>query len=418
MKKISAVVVVLACIFLICPFVFAEKEIRIGAIYPLTGSQQGMGRVMLEGVKLAADIINTEKELHLLFAESKGFLKLKGAKIKIIPADHHMDIRAGMTEAERLIKKEKVVAIIGCYNSGITEPVSAVVERLGVPFLNDSSTAPSLTERGFKWFFSITPDEEILSNNIFVFLNELKSRKKINADSVAILTERSLFGTASAQQQLKYAEQYGYHVLGTVVYPPNSTTLTAQVEKLKSYNPAILIQNSYAAEAILSMKTYRQMNFTPAALLANANGFVVPAFVKTLGKDADFIISRERWAEDMAGTNPLLKSIADRFRMRTGKPMNGNSALSFTAVFVLADAISRAGSVRPDKVQKALLKTNLKSNQIIMPWEGVRFDPKTHENVLAKGIIVQIQGGEYRTVWPSSLATKEVVWPMPAWDKR
>jgi branched-chain amino acid transport system substrate-binding protein len=60
----------------------------------------------------------------------------------------------------------------------------------------------------------------------------------------------------------------------------------------------------------------------------------------------------------------------------------------------------------------------LKSNQIIMPWEGVKFDPKTHENILAKGIIVQIQEGEYRTVWPSNLATKDVVWPMPKWDKR
>jgi branched-chain amino acid transport system substrate-binding protein len=418
MKKISAVVVVLACIFMIYPFAFAQKEIRIGAIYPLTGSQQGMGRVMLEGARLAADIINTGKEADLFFAERKGFSRLRGAKIKIIPADHHMDIRTGMTEAERLIKNEKVVAVIGCYNSGITEPVSAVVERLGVPFINDSSTAPSLSDRGFKWFFSITPDEEILSNNFFVFLNELKSRKKINADSLAIFTERSLFGTESAQQQLKYAEQYGYRVLGTVVYPANTATLTAQVQKLKSYNPSILIQNSYAAEAILAMRTYREIDFTPDALLANANGFVVPAFVKTLGKDADFIISRERWAEDLAATNPLLKSIADRFKMRTGEPMNGNSALSFTAVIVLADAISRAGSVRPDKIQKALLKTNLKSDQIIMPWEGVRFDPRTHENVLAKGIIVQIQEGEYRTIWPSNLATKDVVWPMPKWDKR
>jgi branched-chain amino acid transport system substrate-binding protein len=65
-----------------------------------------------------------------------------------------------------------------------------------------------------------------------------------------------------------------------------------------------------------------------------------------------------------------------------------------------------------------LLETNIKGNQLIMPWDGVKFDPKTHQNILGKGIIVQVQNGEYYTVWPFNLATKQVVWPFPKWDKR
>jgi branched-chain amino acid transport system substrate-binding protein len=419
MRKITAVLTtILALTFCVVYPASAEKEVRIGVIYPLTGPHQGMGQIMLEGIKLAADIINTKNDLNMPLAKTEGLPRLKGAKIRIIPADHRFDIRTGMSEAERLIEQEKVAAIIGCYNSSITEPVSTVAERHGIPFITDSSTAPILTDRGFKWFFSTTPDEEILSNNFFQFLDDLKAKKKMDIPSVAIFTEGSLFGTEATKYQLKYARQHGYNVVGTVVYSARRDDLADQARKLRALGPAVVIQNSYEAEAILSVKTYREINFAPDALLGNANGFITPGFVQKLKKDTNYIISREVWSADLAEKNPLLKAVADMFYERTGKPMNGNSARSFTAMIVLADAINRAGSTKPLKIQKALLKTDLKPGQIIMPWGGVTFDAEKHENVRAKGIIVQIQDGKYYTVWPSDLATREVVWPFPKWEDR
>ena len=52
-----------------------------------------------------------------------------------------------------------------------------------------------------------------------------------------------------------------------------------------------------------------------------------------------------------------------------------------------------------------------------MPWDGIKFDA-TGQNTMGAGIIVQVQNGNYVTVWPFSLAAKDVVWPLPAWDKR
>lgn len=418
MQRVVTVLAIIVLIFSAVSTASAEKEIRIGVIYPLTGSRQGMGQIMLEGIKLAADIINTKNDLDMPFAKAAGLPRLKGAKIKIVPVDHRSDFRTAITEAERLIEQEKVVAIIGCYTSDMTEIVSAVAERHGIPFITDSSTAPSLKERGFKWFFSVTPDEEILSNNFFRFLDDIQSRIKINELSVAIFSERSLFGTEAAKFQLKYAKWNGYRVVDTVIYPARSSSLDAQVRKLKDYNPTVIIQNSYAAEAILSMKTYRAMNFAPDAILANENGFSTPEFIQTLGKDANYIISRARWSQDLGEKNPLSKDVAEMFYKRTGTHMNGNAACSFTAMIVLADAINRAGSTRPARIQKALLKTDMKPHQIIMPWDGVKFDPQKHDNILAKGIIVQIQDGNYYTVWPFPLATREVIWPFPKWEGR
>ena len=96
---------------------------------------------------------------------------------------------------------------------------------------------------------------------------------------------------------------------------------------------------------------------------------------------------------------------------------NGNSARSFTGLFVLADAINRAGSSAPEAIRKALSETNIPGKHLIMPWEGVKFD-STGQNTQGRGIIVQIQNGEFATVWPFDIATKDIIWPMPAWDKR
>ena len=67
---------------------------------------------------------------------------------------------------------------------------------------------------------------------------------------------------------------------------------------------------------------------------------------------------------------------------------------------------------------KALLDTNLSGDQVLYPWKGVKFDPKSRQNIYAIGTLVQIQEMDYHTVWPFESAAKELVWPFPAWKSR
>ncbi len=80
--------------------------------------------------------------------------------------------------------------------------------------------------------------------------------------------------------------------------------------------------------------------------------------------------------------------------------MSENAARSFAAPFVLADAINRAKSTKSEDIVKALLATNIPGSQMIYPWQGIKFDPKSHQNIYARGTLVQIQNQEYSTVWP------------------
>jgi branched-chain amino acid transport system substrate-binding protein len=52
---------------------------------------------------------------------------------------------------------------------------------------------------------------------------------------------------------------------------------------------------------------------------------------------------------------------------------------------------------------------------VIYPWQGVKFDPETHQNVFARGILVQIQQLRYVTVWPFDSAAAEPIWPLGPW---
>ncbi len=176
MKRLLSSLFVLFMVFCFASAASAQNEIRIGAIFPLTGPNASTGQVLLEAVKLAADMVNNKHNLKMPLA--KGLTNLKGAKIVIIPGDHQGKPENGMAEAERLITQEKVVAIIGCYNSNITATASQAAERYGIPFVNDSSTSPTLTDRGFKWFFRTTPNDDLLSENFYMFLNDLEKEEK------------------------------------------------------------------------------------------------------------------------------------------------------------------------------------------------------------------------------------------------
>jgi branched-chain amino acid transport system substrate-binding protein len=395
----------------------AQEEVKIGVIYPLTGAAASTGVELRNAAQLAADLINgTDKSLGLPLAGAGGLPKLKGAKIRLVFADHQGNPQVGATEAERLITQEKVAALSGCYFSSVTATASQTAERYGVPFLNGESSSPALTQRGFKWFFRTTPHDELFVQNSFQFLKELE-KKGHKVKRIAILAENTEFGTGAARLQEKYASENGYQVVAKVLYPPKTTQLTSEVQKLKAAQPEAVMQSSYLGDAILSVKTYRDLGFVPTALVANDAGFNDSEFLKTVGKDGNGVISREVWALDLEKQKPVIGKANALLQARHGVNFNGNSARAFTAVFALADAINRAGSTKPEAIQKALRETKISGDQLIMPWGGIEFDA-TGQNKLGAGIIVQVQDGKYVTVWPFDLASKPVAWPFPAWDKR
>lgn len=391
-----------------------EKEtIKIGAIYPLSGSLATTGADIQNGILLAMEIINKDYDLDLPLARSKGINSLDGAKIEIIFGDSQGDPSIGEVEVNQLINDEKVVALMGSYQSAVTNVTSEIAENEGIPFLTAISTAPTLTQREFQWFFRTTPHDEIFVQNFYEFLQDLQQDKTIQVNSLAIVYEDSIWGTEFAESAWKYARDYDYLIVENVTYSTFATNVSNETQRLKDGHPDVVMQASYVNDAILYMQTYDIMNFSPDGILANDAGFIEPQFTEVLGNDSNYILTRATWSNDLAEIKPLVGIINQMFYDRFGTNMTGNSARAFTGLITLADAINRAGSTEPNAIREALLDTNITFNMLIMPWHGIKFDQETHQNTLGEGIICQIIDQEYHTVWPWDLATKELIWPIP-----
>ncbi|MDE2477538.1 MAG: ABC transporter substrate-binding protein, partial [Betaproteobacteria bacterium] len=104
------------------------------------------------------------------------------------------------------------------------------------------------------------------------------------------------------------------------------------------------------------------------------------------------------------------------YHARTGKDLNGNNARSMAGVLVLADAINRAGSTDPEAIRKALIATDLGYEQVAMPWPGVKFDAHG-QNERGAGLILQMEGPGYKTVWPMQFKHDKSLPKLPfAWS--
>jgi branched-chain amino acid transport system substrate-binding protein len=370
------------------------------------------------GVELAAEIVNGRFDLELPLAREEGLPNLGGARLGLVVADHQGKPEVAQAEAERLITQEKVVALIGAYQSQLTATASQVAERFGIPFVNPESAAPSLTERGFKWFFRVGPHEGTAAKNMFELLKALERSGRARVRTIGIVYENTLYGTDAYRADKQYAQEYGYEVAVEVAYPANTTDVSSEVQRIKAANPDVLFMASYLADAVLFLRTFKRLDFNPQMILAHDGGFADPDYVKTAGKDGDFIITRNAWSVALAEKKPVAKAANDLFRARYGRDMSDVSARSFTALLVLADAINRAGSTDPEAIRRALLATDIPGERLITHWQGVKFDEKTHQNIHASWVFDQVVDGRYYTVWPPEVAVREIVWPMPRWSQR
>jgi branched-chain amino acid transport system substrate-binding protein len=392
----------------------AVQEVKIGVIYPTSGAAATSGLDSQYGALLAAEIVNGKFDFGMPLARTEGLPNLGGAKVNLVTTDSQGLPEKGQSEAERLVTQDRVVALYGAFHSSVTQTASQTAERMGIPYVNGESSSPALTARGLKTFFRTGPHDATFGKNLFDMLEDIKKAKGIDLKTIAIVNENTLYGTDASKTTKEFAAQRGYQVVADISYPANTSEVTSEVQRLKAANPDVVFQVSYTSDAILFMRTYKQLDFNPQGILAYGAGFVDPKFREVLGKDSQFAITRASWSPDIAQKVPMAKSIADLFQQRYNQPMTENSARAFTGMVVLLDAINRASSTDPQPIFSALRATDVPGDQLIMPWPGVKFGDDG-QNIHARGVNMQVFDGAYNTVWPFEVSSKEIVWPRPRW---
>ena len=392
----------------------AQQTVKIGAIFPLSGNAASAGVHAKAALETAVDIINNaHPELgNFPLAKNAGLAGLGGAKVEVVFADNQGSPATGQNQALRLITEEKVVALTGAYQSGITLTASAISEKYGIPFLNGESVAANLTERGFKWFFRTTPIASDFAKIYFDFLGDMKAAGA-KTDTVAMVHDNTEYGTSVATVITNVFKANGQNAPIDIAYAANATDVQAQVLQLKEKKPDVLIMISYTSDAILFAKTMQSLDYKPAMLIADDAGYSDPSFIKAVGKISQGAFNRSSWSVGPAGSPTAL--IADMYKKKSGVEVDDTVARQMQGLLVLIEAIDRAGSTEPAKIQAALKATDLKSDQLVIGYKGVKFDDKG-QNILASGGIIQLQDGEnYTAVWPKASAEKAPVLPYKGW---
>src|SRR4051794_10134280 len=284
-----------------------EKTVKIGVVTPLSGNAASAGVHGKAAIETAVEIINAaHPELgNLPLAKNAGLVGHGGAKVEVIFADNQGSPAVGQNQTLRLITEEKVVALNGAYQSGVTVTASAIAEKYGIPFLSGESVAANLTERGFKWFFRTTPVAGDFAKIYLDFLRDMKASGQ-KVDNIALVHENTEYGTSVASVITSVFKENGLSIALDIAYSANTTDVQSQVLQLKDKKPDVAIMICYQSDAILYAKTMQALDYKPPMMIADNAGFSDPSFIKSVGKLAKGVFNRSSFAIGPAGSPSYL----------------------------------------------------------------------------------------------------------------
>jgi branched-chain amino acid transport system substrate-binding protein len=329
----------------------ADDTVKIGEVAPLTGPASYLGKDTENGARLAVEEIN-----------QKG-LMVGGKKVTLVLAaeDDAGDPRQATQIAQKLVD-DKVVAVVGHMNSGTTIPASKIYRDAGIVQVSPSATNPAYTQQGFKTAYRVVATDAQQGPALADY-----AMKTLKIKKVAIVDDATAYGQGLAGEFEKQAKANGIEVVSHDATNDKATDFRAILTKIKGEHPDAVMYGGLDATGGPFAKQARQLGMMQKILAGD--GLCADDLVKLAGPAADDVIC------SIAGS-PLEKmpkgpAFTQRYEKRFGGHPVLNSPFAYDAVYVIAEAMQRAGSTASDKILAAMPATD---------YEGVlgqtRFDAK------------------------------------------
>jgi branched-chain amino acid transport system substrate-binding protein len=370
--------------------------VNVGVILPLSGANAQFGINSRNGIELVAEEINA----------AGGIKALGGAKINLVVADSTSTPTTAATVAQRLITQNEVTAILGAFASSLTIAISEVTERRDIPLLT-MSFADQITGRGFKNIFQVVAKASAIGKAQFDHTLAIAGAAGQKLGKVAIMYEDTAYGTAQAGGLRAGAKAAGVEIVMDDAYPLGITDATPLINKLRGSGAQAVFPVSYLNDSLLIIRTMRQQRITMPAV-GGAAGYVIPDFEKGLGEFAEGVLS-------IAPANyDYRPELTERFRKKYGYFMVHEALEHAVCLDVLAQAIERAKSAKPEEVVKHLRGARFEGGWArAMTGDAVQFDA-AGLNTLSVPVMTQWRKKELVTVWPREVAKGEAVWEKTA----
>jgi branched-chain amino acid transport system substrate-binding protein len=320
--------------------VFAAPPVKIGALFSVSGPAAFLGEPERNTAQMVVDEIN----------KTGG---IKGRKLELVVIDTQGDPAKAVQGVNKLIKDNKVVAIIGPSTTGDSMAVIPVVEKAGIPLIS-CAAGIKITEPVKKWVFKTAQNDGLAVAKIYEYLNKQKISK------IAILTVSDGFGSSGREQLAAHAKAFGIDIISNETYGPKDTDMTAQLTKIRAGGAqAIICWGTNPGPAVVA-RNVKQLGIKLPLFMSH--GVSSKKFIELAGPAAEGIIlpsGRVIVANQMPKTDYQKKALLSyvngykKVYKVEGDHFGGHA---WDAMMLLTNAIEKAGD-NPSAIRDQLEKT-------------------------------------------------------------
>ena len=365
---VAATAAALCCLLVSCSKK-VEKGIPIGQFASLTGAQATFGQSTDKGVQLALEEINN----------SGGVL---GQPILLITKDNQSKPGETSTAVRELITRDKVVALIGEVASGRSLEAAPIAQRSGIPMISPASTNEKVTEIGdhiFRVCF-IDPFQGTVC---------AKFAWKLGLRNAAILTDVSKdYSLGLARSFKKEFLKKGGAITGEQSYSGGDKDFSSQLTAIKAGNPQVIFLPAYYTEAPLIIRQARQLGIMVPFI--GGDGWDSPELIAVGGNAVEGCYFSNHFSNQ--STDPQVVTFVQSYRKKYNQDPDAMVALGYDALRLLADAMKRAGTSDPAKVNEAIAATK------DFPGVTGKITLDEHRNPNKPAVMLQVRDGKFNYV--------------------
>lgn len=404
------------------PSAYAQKELKIGVVYDLTGPLAAGGSYAgYLGNKYAIDMIN----------ERGG---VEGYKIKPIYVDAQSKADVAINETTRLLEQEKVDMLMGVFSSAHCVPMAQKADQAKKVFWMTVCVATSvIKDKNLKYSFRPQVHSDQVGEASCRFLAE-SAKSRLGKDAkdlkVAIIYEDGPYGSGISSASDETCKKLGIQVVLKEGYSATAPDLSPLVTKLKRARADVILHTGYNPDISLFLRQAKEQGLKWSALIGHGAGYgQFDKLYATFKEDANFIYDADPVAAQLLdpatlapGIGDLTKEMIRRYKADVKAnevpphlSMGFNNAWVFFSD-VLPRAIKKYGGVDSEALRKAAEDTDIPVGGTMQGY-GVKFfppgSPMAGQNERSSPVVMQFNGTDTYVVWPAAIKTKDAVLPLP-----
>jgi branched-chain amino acid transport system substrate-binding protein len=302
---------------------------KIGVISILSGAGAAYGEAITNGFQLARDEIN-----------AKG-----NPRIELIIEDSSGKQEQALAAAQKLINSDRVTAILGPTLSTEMKVVGPEADASGVPIMGTSTTAQGIPQIGPYVFRNSIPESQAIPASIG------KTVSKYNIKKVALLYGNDDVFTKSGFDTMKeVSEKMKLTILAEETFQKGQADYKAQLTKIKSLAPDAIFCSALYEEGAVILSQARKMGIRVP--FVGGNGFNSPKVIEIAKGAAEGLVVATPWFADK--DDPKVKAFVAKYAKTFGKKPDQFAAQAYDGLYVMAEALRRAGKADRTAVRDAL----------------------------------------------------------------